>query len=125
MAAPALAALIVAFFYTGSSALGITFPEVFSHEVPEVTVCLAATALRAAIDKYVVTGTRQDQTFKYAGYSKIYANFYTMQLAIDKDTKHAAKTQALRVEWAASASAPVNDLGAVVAFNTDFQPVLD
>lgn len=59
--------------------------------------------LRAAIDEYVVTGTRQDRTFEYAGYSKIYANFYSMQVAINNDAKHAAKTKALRVEWAMSA----------------------
>ena len=58
--------------------------------------------LCAAIDEYVVSGSRQDQTFEYVGYSKIFANFYSMQLAINKDPKHAVKTKALRVEWAAS-----------------------
>lgn len=48
-----------------------------------------------------------------------------MQLAIDKDPKHVAKTKALRVEWAASAMAPINELGTIVAFNADFQPILD
>ncbi|KAF8436861.1 hypothetical protein L210DRAFT_961824 [Boletus edulis BED1] len=94
MTAPALAALIIEFFYTGPSALGVVFPKVFSPEVPEVTV--------SAIDEYAVTGTRQDQTFEYAGYSKIFASFYSMQLAINKDTKHVTKTKALRVEWACS-----------------------
>jgi hypothetical protein len=45
MAAPALAALVVSFFYTGPSAVGVIFPEVFSREVPEVAVCLAATTV--------------------------------------------------------------------------------
>ena len=45
MAAPVLAALVISFFYTGLSALGVLFPEVFSHEVPKVTVCLAAMAV--------------------------------------------------------------------------------
>lgn len=45
MAAPALAALVTEFFYTGPSALSTIFPEVFGREVPEVTVCLAATAV--------------------------------------------------------------------------------
>lgn len=45
MAAPALAALVIGFFYTGASSLGVLFPEVFSGEVPIVTVCLAATAV--------------------------------------------------------------------------------
>jgi hypothetical protein len=66
-----------------------------------------------------------------------------MQLVIDNDPKHAAKTKALRVEWAASAMyvqftkmrvpvrvanvhrEPLNELGTIVAFDADFQPVLD
>jgi len=45
MASPALAGLIVDFFYTGPSALGNLFPEVFAQEVPKSIVCLAATAV--------------------------------------------------------------------------------
>ncbi|KAG6377870.1 hypothetical protein JVT61DRAFT_14652 [Boletus reticuloceps] len=45
MAAPALGALIISFFYNGSSSLAATFPNVFAGEVPQVTVCLAATAV--------------------------------------------------------------------------------
>lgn len=44
MAHPALAMLITEFFYRPSS-LCTVFPEVFSHEVPRVAVCLAATAV--------------------------------------------------------------------------------
>jgi hypothetical protein len=58
--------------------------------------------IQAAFNEFAVTGTRQDRTFEYAGYSKIYANFYMMQLAINKDLKHTTKTKALRVEWASS-----------------------
>lgn len=43
MAAPILSTLVVTFFYTGPSALSVVFPEVFGHEVPAITVCLAAT----------------------------------------------------------------------------------
>ena len=46
MASPALAGLVVDFFYTGPSALCSLFPEVFAQEVPKPTVCLAATAVR-------------------------------------------------------------------------------
>ncbi|KAG6381469.1 hypothetical protein JVT61DRAFT_42 [Boletus reticuloceps] len=102
MAARALATLINIFLYSGPTALGAIFPKVFSCEVPQVAVCLAA-ILRAAIDEYVMTGTHQDQTFEYVGYSKIYTNFHMMQLTINKDLKHAAKPKALKVEWAASA----------------------
>ena len=49
MAAPALAGLIVDFFYTGSTSLGTLFPEVFAREVPKSVVCLAATAVSVLI----------------------------------------------------------------------------
>ncbi|KAF8547048.1 hypothetical protein OG21DRAFT_1490573 [Imleria badia] len=58
--------------------------------------------LRAAIDEYA-TGTHQDQTFDFSGYSKIFTNFYSMQLKINSHPKHAAKMNDLRVEWAQSA----------------------
>ena len=45
MASPALAGLILEFFYTGTSALASLFPEVFAQEVPKSVVCLAATAV--------------------------------------------------------------------------------
>ena len=45
MASPALAGLVTDFFYTGPSALGKLFPEVFAQEVPKPIVCLAATAV--------------------------------------------------------------------------------
>ena len=45
MAAPPLAGLIMEFFYTGPSALGSLFPEVFAHEVPKPVDCLTATAV--------------------------------------------------------------------------------
>ncbi|KAI6012126.1 hypothetical protein BKA83DRAFT_4501089 [Pisolithus microcarpus] len=55
MAHPALVTLVMDFFYMPSS-VGSAFPEVFSREVPRVTMCLVATALRAALDKYTQTG---------------------------------------------------------------------
>ncbi|KIM54395.1 hypothetical protein SCLCIDRAFT_137040 [Scleroderma citrinum Foug A] len=102
-AAPALAAVVIEFFYTGPLVLGPVFPEIFTREAPKVAVCLAATALRAAIDEYNVTGTRQDRNFEYAGYSKVFNGFIDMQRIIDANAKHAAKTKALRVVWATSA----------------------
>jgi len=45
MASPALGGLIIDFFYTGPSALGNLFPEVFAREAPKSIVCLAATAV--------------------------------------------------------------------------------
>ena len=49
MAAPPLAGLIMEFFYTGPSALGNLFPEVFAWEVPKPVVCLAATAVSVCL----------------------------------------------------------------------------
>ncbi|KIM64571.1 hypothetical protein SCLCIDRAFT_23310 [Scleroderma citrinum Foug A] len=114
-AAPALAALVVEFFYTGPSALGPVFPKVFGHEALKVAICLAATALRAAIDEYNVTGARQDCNFEYAGYSKVFNGFVNMQWIINSNAKHAAKTKALTM----TAKAPV------VAYSDEFIPILD
>ncbi|KIM65650.1 hypothetical protein SCLCIDRAFT_112427, partial [Scleroderma citrinum Foug A] len=100
MASPALAGLVLEFFYTGPSALASLFPEVFAQEVPRSVVCLAATALRAAIDEYTITGVRQDRPFKYNTYSKVYTQFVGMQAKIDANSKHAALTQKLRIHWA-------------------------
>lgn len=116
MASPALAGLVIEFFYTGSSALGNIFPEAFAHEAPKAAVCLAATAvsislmlsgcspdilqLRAAIDEYAVTGIRQDRQFEYTTYSKVFMQLMAMQLKIDGNPKHAALTRKLRTSWA-------------------------
>ena len=45
MASPALAGLVLKFFYTGPSALASLFLEVFAQEVPRSVVCLAATVV--------------------------------------------------------------------------------
>jgi len=45
MVSPALGGLIIDFFYTGPSALGNLFLEVFAREAPKSIVCLAATAV--------------------------------------------------------------------------------
>ena len=45
MASPALAGLVIEFFYTGTLALATLFLEVFSEEVPKSVVCLAVTAV--------------------------------------------------------------------------------
>ncbi|KAG9317722.1 hypothetical protein JVU11DRAFT_1938 [Chiua virens] len=125
MAAPALGALIISFFYNGPSSLVVTFPNVFTAEVPEVAICLAATVLQAAIDKYVATGTCKDCKFEYQGYSKIYVQFHSMQFAINNNPKHATKTKALRVKWAESANVPANEPGNIITFENDFMPILD
>jgi hypothetical protein len=46
LAHPALAGLIIDFFYTGPTAIGTLFPEVFVNEVPRTAVALAATAVK-------------------------------------------------------------------------------
>ncbi|KAI6131360.1 hypothetical protein EV401DRAFT_2065709 [Pisolithus croceorrhizus] len=91
MVHPALAALVMDFFYSSSS-IGTVFPEVFSHEVPRV-------ALRAALDEYTQTGIQQDCPFEYGTYSKIFVGFLDMQHQIDQHPRHAAKTQELQVAW--------------------------
>ncbi|KAF8549226.1 hypothetical protein OG21DRAFT_1488716 [Imleria badia] len=125
MASPALASLIVEFFYTGPSALVNLFPEVFSQEVPKPVVCLAATALRAAIDEYMITGTQQDRQFEYITYSKIFVQFMGMQAKIDGNAKHTAMAQELRRSWATVGSALFDDSNMMVAGEDDFEVVLN
>ncbi|KAG6369751.1 hypothetical protein JVT61DRAFT_13621 [Boletus reticuloceps] len=100
MAAPALGALIVSFFYNGPSSLAVLFSDVFAGKVPQ--------------------GVQEDRKFEYQGYSKIYAQFHSMQLAINEDLKHAAKTQALRIAWVNSADVPANEPGNIITFEDDF-----
>ena len=45
LAHPALAGLVVDFFYTDPNAVSILFPKVFASEVPHAAVMLAATAI--------------------------------------------------------------------------------
>jgi len=45
LAHPALFALIIDFFYTGTNAMANIFPEVFENEVPHPAVAFAATAV--------------------------------------------------------------------------------
>ncbi|KIJ07459.1 hypothetical protein PAXINDRAFT_19355 [Paxillus involutus ATCC 200175] len=125
MASPALAGLIIEFFYTGSSAVGVLFPEVFGREVPKATVALAGTALRGAIDEYATTGVRQDRHFEYTWYSKVFTHLMLMQAMIDTNPKHAAKTQALRIAWATTGSEALNHSGNMVAFEDDFEVILN
>lgn len=47
LAHPALAGLVVEFFYTGSNATGNLFPMVFGAEVPHPAVVLAATTIHS------------------------------------------------------------------------------
>jgi hypothetical protein len=113
--------LIVSFFYNGPSSLAVMFPDVFAGEVPPVAVCLAATVVpnfhgvtclltnddcdscKPPLMNVVQQISGKDQKFEYQGYSKIYAQFYSMQLMINKDLKHAVKTQVVRIGWVNSA----------------------
>ncbi|KAI5985592.1 hypothetical protein EDD15DRAFT_2373938 [Pisolithus albus] len=124
MASPALAGLVVDFFYATPSALGNLFPEVFAWEVPKSVVCLAAMALRAAIDEYAITGIRQDRQFESSTYSKVFVQLMAMQTKIDGNRKHAAMTRVLRVSWATTGSALLSGKKAITS-EDDFEVVLD
>ncbi|KAI6039468.1 hypothetical protein EDC04DRAFT_2895263 [Pisolithus marmoratus] len=124
MASPALAGLVVDFFYATPSVLGHLFLEVFVQEVPKSVVCLAATALRAAIDEYAITGIRQDHQFKSSTYSKVFIQLMAMQAKIDGNCKHAAMTRALRMSWATTGSALLGGKMATTS-KDDFEVVLD
>lgn len=49
LAHPALSAIVIDFFYTGSNSVGILFPEVFEDEAPRAAVALAGTAVSVSI----------------------------------------------------------------------------
>ncbi|KAI6027297.1 hypothetical protein BKA83DRAFT_4123369 [Pisolithus microcarpus] len=123
MVHPALVALVMDFFYS-SLLIGAVFPEVFSHEVPRVAICLAATALRAALDEYTQTRIRQDRPFEYGTYSKIFMGFLDMQHQIDQHPRHAVKMRELQVAWA-SAGRMKTHLQPVIAFSDEFHVILD
>ncbi|KAI6012158.1 hypothetical protein PISMIDRAFT_115171 [Pisolithus microcarpus 441] len=96
---PALAGLILHFFYTGLSALSSLFPEVFAQEVPKPIMCLAATVLHAAIEEYAIMGSQQDCQFESSTYSKVFIQLMAMQAKIDSNHKHAMMTWVLRIGW--------------------------
>ncbi|KIM63483.1 hypothetical protein SCLCIDRAFT_117031 [Scleroderma citrinum Foug A] len=126
MASPALAGLILEFFYTGTSALASLFPEVFTQEVPKSVVCLAATAVSTtAIDEYMITGVQQDCPFEYNIYSKIFTQLMGMQAKIDANSKHAAMTQMLRIRWATTGRISSMDGDNMTAGEDDFDVILD
>ncbi|KAF9232778.1 hypothetical protein BU15DRAFT_80857 [Melanogaster broomeanus] len=110
MAHPALATLVMEFFY-GPASLGTVFPEVFSRE------------LCAALDEYIQTSTRQDHPFEYSGYSKVFTGLLDLQQQIDTHEKHAARTKLLRVAWAQGGAPPKS--GTVIPFSDKFIVVLD
>ncbi|KAI5980580.1 hypothetical protein EDC04DRAFT_2618319 [Pisolithus marmoratus] len=109
MASPALAGLIIDFFYATPSALGNLFLEVFAQEVPKPVVCLAVTALQAAIDDT---------------HSKVFVQLMAMQTKIDGNHKHAAMTQMLRIGWATTGSALLGRKMTTPS-EDDFEVVLD
>ncbi|KAI6034658.1 hypothetical protein PISMIDRAFT_121880, partial [Pisolithus microcarpus 441] len=95
MAHPALVALVTDFFYSSSS-IGTVFPEVFSHEVPDINSCsleenktlFLHLGLLCALDEYTQTGIWQDHPFEYGTYLKIFAGFLDMQHQINWHCKH-------------------------------------
>ncbi|KAI6001903.1 hypothetical protein EDD15DRAFT_2361265 [Pisolithus albus] len=98
LAHPALSALIIEFFYTGTNAMANVFPEVFQNEVPRPAVALAATAIKVALDEIVAEG--KEVTFKRDVYADVYADVLGLMAKCDTAPVHRAKTKACRVQWA-------------------------
>ncbi|KAI5985843.1 hypothetical protein EDD15DRAFT_2200383 [Pisolithus albus] len=95
---PALSALIIEFFYTGTNAMVNIFPEVFQNEVPHPAVALAAMAIKVALDEIVAEG--KEVTFKRDIYADVYADVLGLMAKCDMAPVHHAKTKACRVQWA-------------------------
>ncbi|KAI6041977.1 hypothetical protein EDC04DRAFT_2601282 [Pisolithus marmoratus] len=78
LAHPALSALIIEFFYTGTNTVANLFLEAFQSEVPHAAVALAMTAIKVALDEVIAKG--KDVSFKW----DIYAD-ESMLCAVGKD----------------------------------------
>ncbi|KAI6028250.1 hypothetical protein EDC04DRAFT_2899001 [Pisolithus marmoratus] len=92
---PALAGLIVDFFYTSSSlSLGKLFPEVFSAEVPRVAVAIAATVLKVILGKMV--SSQNEVNFRVGTYTLVYLEILgLMKKKCDTSMIHAKKMKSL------------------------------
>ncbi|KAH7917601.1 hypothetical protein BV22DRAFT_1135273 [Leucogyrophana mollusca] len=124
LASPALAGLIVDYFYTGPNSVGMLFPEVFNKETPRPAVALAGTALKAAIDEYMPTGIWTDLKFRVDVYAPTYFNIMGLMAKCDMAPHHKQKTQVLRREWAIRGSSQAVGASAHVA-SAEFDVVLD
>ncbi|KAI6000636.1 hypothetical protein EDD15DRAFT_2362122 [Pisolithus albus] len=106
LAHPALAGLIIDFFYTSSSSsLGKLFPEVFSAEVPRVAVAIAATALKVILDEMV--SSQSEVNFRVSTYTPVYLEILGLMKKCDTSVIHAEKTKSLRINWATLGSCAV------------------
>ncbi|KAI6035904.1 hypothetical protein PISMIDRAFT_113035, partial [Pisolithus microcarpus 441] len=91
---PALAGLIIDFFYTSSSSsLGKLFPEVFSAKVPRVTVAIAATVLKVILNKMV--SSQSEVNFRVGTYTPVYLEILGLMKKCDTSMIHTEKTKSL------------------------------
>ncbi|KAG6373555.1 hypothetical protein JVT61DRAFT_6198 [Boletus reticuloceps] len=88
LAHPALAGLVVDFFYTTPNSVGSLFPEVFGNQVP----------IKLTLDKVAAEG--KEVVFKCDIYADVYVDILGLMVKCDTTPIHQAKTKALRVQWA-------------------------
>ncbi|KAI6095317.1 hypothetical protein EDD17DRAFT_1769778 [Pisolithus thermaeus] len=86
LAHPALAALIINFFYMGTNAMANVFPEVFQNEI------------KVTLEEIVAEG--KEVTFKHDIYVDVYADVLGLMAKCDMAPVHHAKTKACHVQWA-------------------------
>ncbi|KIK18556.1 hypothetical protein PISMIDRAFT_109219, partial [Pisolithus microcarpus 441] len=98
LAHPALAGLIINFFYMGSSSLRQLFLEVFRMEVLRVTVAIAATVLKVVLDE--VASSQGGVSFRVGTYMLVYLEILGLMKKCDTSVTHAEKTRSLQVKWA-------------------------
>ncbi|KAI5994384.1 hypothetical protein EDD15DRAFT_2366466 [Pisolithus albus] len=142
LAHPALAGLIIDFFYTSSSSsLGKLFPEVFSAEVPRVAVAIAATAvtlpwiststtarllfskLKVILDEMV--SSQSEVNFRVSTYTPVYLEILGLMKKCDTSVIHAEKTKSLRINWATLGSSCAVEREPVTMAATGFDVDLD
>ncbi|KAF8449208.1 hypothetical protein L210DRAFT_3640832 [Boletus edulis BED1] len=93
LAHPPIKGLVIDFFYTSPSAVSKLFPEVFAGEVPRVTVALAATALKVALDE--IASGHGEVNFQVGTYSPVYREILGLMSKCDANAIHREKTSAL------------------------------
>ncbi|KAI6039270.1 hypothetical protein EDC04DRAFT_2603373 [Pisolithus marmoratus] len=113
---PALAGLIVDFFYTSSSlSLGKLFPEVFSAEVPRVAVAIAATVVT-----FPQIPTSTTTCLLFSKLKVILNKMVSLQIEVnfrkcDTSVIHAEKMKSLQIHWASLGSCAVEHKAVMMA----------
>ncbi|KAG9310022.1 hypothetical protein JVU11DRAFT_10059 [Chiua virens] len=124
LAHPVLAGLVMDFFYGDDKSIGKQFPEVFSVEVPRVTIAIAATVLKVVLDEITSQG---EVNFRVAMYLPVYLKMLGLMGKCDTSPIHSWKTKDLQCNLAETGSGGVlqGSAQSVVVVLNGFDVLLD